>query len=221
MVDIKEKQRDTAFERAVKEVFKGDYEDLGVVEDKEGNLMLPEQLKRRSADGGVKVLQDIYLRCPTNFQKISARRRAREVIQDMGLDEEKDQDFFAEFENFEILAFCIRDRKAPYDQTVINGKALFEKYDPSVLSRLWVKLSQWTNAVDPRFGELDAEECFKVVSRIAARGDASPLGDMPGYEQSTCIVFMARQLDAFLRNNSSEPLPSISNPEPSEVTSSP
>lgn len=181
-----------AFDRAVKAALEMDWAELGVEEGKDGELHFPDSIQKRGKGGKLKDIP-IMLRLPTNTQRVTARRRARVWLQELELDEEKDSAFFDELEEYEILAFCIREPKAPFDQLVKDGKALFALHPDRSMKKIRTRLTLLIEACDPRFGELNADEIWKVALRMAARGDASPLADIAGFEQSACIVFLARE----------------------------
>lgn len=169
----------------------GSWDDLGVVEH-EGGLHFPAKLQRRKADGSLRTV-DVMLRCPTNAQRMKARVRSREWAAELKLDLDKDRDLVDELETYELLAFCVRDSAAPFDQHVFDGKALFKDFLSPELSALWARLNVIIDVTDPRFGELGPAEIWEVAKRIAAHGEPSPLGDLPGFEQATCITFLARE----------------------------
>src|SRR5688572_14082096 len=104
-----------AFARAVKAALEMDWSELGVEEGKDGELHFPDAIKKRTKSGALSEVP-IMLRLPTNPWRVAARRKAREWLADLKLDEEKDSDVFEELESFQILAFCIREPKAPFDQ---------------------------------------------------------------------------------------------------------
>lgn len=198
-----EKEPTNAFDRAVKTALDGRYDELGIVEDGKGQLLMPASIKRRKKDGTIDDVK-IMLRVPTTTQRHKARKAARDRIEKLGLDEEKDSGMFSELESFELLAYAIRDPE-PMDDGVYlqhrtSGHLLSDVdgdgkgYMPKSLNALWAKLDAFAESTDPRFGDLEGEDMWKVIERIAAVGDASPLADIVGFEQSTLVTFMAKQL---------------------------
>lgn len=182
---------DDKVERAVKAALKVSWDDLGVVEHEE-RLLFPDKLSRRAKSGEL-VEQPIMLRIIENAQRYRARIRSREWAAELKLDLERDADLVAELERFEMLAFIIRDAEPPYIQHRIDGKTLFTEYLLPELSALWARHEQLVDVVDPRFGNLNPQDVWRVIAAIAARGEPSPLAGMPGFEQATCITLMARE----------------------------
>jgi len=181
-----------AFERAVKHAFETDWSDLGIEESKEGLLHFPDTLQRRKANGSLQSVE-IMLRVPGNMQRVHARKRSRKMLDELELDKDEDRDFLEELEKYELLAYAMRDRKPPYVQHVPDGMSLWKSYDLTSLGKLNTRLALITEACDPRYGELTADEIWKVAMRIAAGGSASPLADIAGFDQATCITFLARE----------------------------
>lgn len=178
-------------ERAVRLALKCDWSDLGVVEHDDGTLLWPAAIERRAKDGSLHQVP-VMLRPISNPQRFQARVRSREWAKKLELDPAEDKDLIEQLENWECLAFAIRDAAPPYDQHVFNGEALFNTYSAATLAALWSKLGNVTQTLDPRYGDLDANDFWRVVVRVAAQGEPSPLGGMLGFEQATCIVLMAR-----------------------------
>jgi hypothetical protein len=167
-----------------------DWTDLGTLEH-EGSLLWPATLQRRKADGSLAEVA-VMLRPLSNAQRFRARVRAREWAARLKLDLDRDKDFVEDLENYECLAFAIRDPKPPYDQHVIDGPALFDAHSTASLATLWSRLNQLTEVMDPRYGDLSAEELWRVAAAVAHRGEPSPLAGMPGFAQATWLVLMAR-----------------------------
>ena len=179
-------------DRAVRLTVDGiNWETLGVIEHA-GALHFPATIRRRAKDGTL-TESPILLRPIDNDRRFSARIRARAWASDLKLDLDRDRDLVDELENYEILAFAIRDAKPPHDQHRANARELFRDYLPGELMAVWGKLGAITEAVDPRYGELDAEQIWRTIVRVAQAGEPSPLADMPSHEQAICIAFSARE----------------------------
>ena len=207
-----EKEDTNAFDRAVKTALDGRYDELGIVEDGKGQLLMPSSIKRRKKDGMIEDVK-IMLRVPTTQQRHKARKEARDRIVTLGLDEEKDAGMFCELESFALLAYAIRDPEPMDDGTYIQHRKSAQLladvdgdkgYMPKSLNAVWAKLDAFSESTDPRFGDLEGEDMWKVIERIAAVGNASPLADIVGFEQSTCIAFMAKQLVKYRMESSQE-----------------
>ena len=177
-------------ERALRLTLGVSWDELGAVEAA-GQLLWPEHLERRTKSGALEQVE-IMLRCVDNAQRFRSRIRAREWARQLSLDQTADKDLVEELENYELMAFAIRDRKAPHDQHFPDGSALFRAYTTASLGRLFERLGQLTDLSDPRYGDLDGEQLWRVVAEVARRGEPSPLAGMPGREQITCIALMAR-----------------------------
>lgn len=194
MADKKKTKVEDRVARAIKNTW-GEattWDELGIVEDETGALLLPVELRKRTKDGGVKG-QAAMLRPLENRQKISARKRAREWFEELALDYEKDKDFFDELENYQLLAFALRDADPPHLQHEYDAKALFDRYSSGELMSTFERLQQWTDVCDPRYGDLEAKEMWEVIQRIARDGNPSFLAGMRSFEQLTCITFMAQE----------------------------
>ena len=182
---------EAAVERAVDIALGIDWAELGMVEYKE-KLHRPTSIRRRKKDGSLKEVP-IMICMVSNPQRFKARVRSRKWAEELSLDLERDKDLVEELEHFEILAYAIRDAEDPYDQHVPNGKHLYEMYLLSELSEQWALHQQMVDVCDPRFGELTPKKMWSVVAAIAVRGEPTPLSGMPGFEQATCMTFMARE----------------------------
>jgi hypothetical protein len=167
------------------------FEQLGVEADAEGKLYLPVQLRRRGADGKAVVAAKALLTIPTNRQRFRARADSRALGLRFGLDLDRDKAQFDEIENYALLAFCLRDPETR-GQLVPNAETLLDEYTDSALAEVWAQLNQWCELQDPRYGDLTTEQLWRVIAAVAVGGTALPLSAMPGFEQATCIVLMAR-----------------------------
>lgn len=162
---------------------------IGVVEG-DGFLHLPSSIKKRSAKGGIEEEQ-VWLRTVTHEQRYKARVRSREWALELKLDLKEDADLIDQLENFEILAYAIRDKD--FVQHYPDGRKLFKAYQPGSLEELWHRYDAWNRMQHPSFGTWDAEQIWQVIARVRAGSDISPLAVMPGREQANCVLFMARE----------------------------
>jgi hypothetical protein len=178
----------------------GAFQALGVVAHEDAGNMLPFALRSRDANGEL-VETPIYLVCPRPEQRWKARARARKRAEDLGLDSRRqgddaqDADIVKELERLEELAYAIRERddEKP-SQMYPDGEAL-QKAVPNyrVLEEVYTALDQWVLLNDPRFGELDGIEMWRVIEEIAKTGTTRPLWLIGGLEQIGCIIFSARE----------------------------
>ena len=169
-----------------------DWDALGV-EEFDGELLLPTTIKKRSKSGAL-VGVEVMLKKPSFRQRTIARTRSRETAAKVyKLDLEKDKDLLDEIENFEMLAFGIRDKKPPHDQHVFDAQALLSTYETPSLSEAWGLLDKWADMLDPRYGEMTGEQLWEVIQEIGAKQNIAPLVGMRGFEQVTCIMLMAAE----------------------------
>jgi hypothetical protein len=165
------------------------WETLGV-EEHDGVLHLPAALKRRNKSGGIDEVP-VMLRNVTNPYKFKARVQARTMATTLwSLDLDRDRDQVEQLENYCLLAYAIRDPKT-FDQHVMTAELLLQRYDTQALAEIWGRYNVWVEMLDPRFGELDAEQLWQVIARIAREKTPAPLVSMPSREQFSCIVSMA------------------------------
>jgi len=168
----------------------GNWDSLGIAEHA-GILHMPASIKRRTSSGGVE-LTPVMLRNVTNQHRFLCRNKAREYAATMNLDLDRDSDMVKEIENYAILAYAIRDPKT-YDQHLPGVAELVLRYDAQSLVELWGVYNAWVEMLDPRFGELDDEQLWQVIARIAREKHIGPLVALVGVEQHSCIIAMASQ----------------------------
>lgn len=162
---------------------------IGVVEG-DGVLHMPTTLKRREKDGGLRE-EKVFVRHISNAQRVKARVRSREWALSLGLDLERDRDLIDDLENYEILAFAIRD--AQWVQHFQRGEDLYKAYDAPSLQHLWAEYDAWVRMQHPGFGTWDGAAMWEVVAKVKATGSIAPLAVMPGFEQASCALFMAME----------------------------
>lgn len=165
------------------------WDELGVVEH-DGILHVPAAIKRRNRKGGVDEVP-VALRNISNAQRFNARVMARDYTLRLKFDLDRDKALFDELENYAILAYAIREPAPPFDQHVASIDDLLKLYDQQSLVELWGRYNVWIEMLDPRFGQLDADQLWQLIARIAREKNPSPLAGMPGHAQFTCIVLMA------------------------------
>jgi hypothetical protein len=167
------------------------WDTLGV-DEQGGVLHMPASIKRRNKAGGVDEVP-VMLRNVTNAQRFKARTAARAYALTLNFDLDRDAVLVEEIENYSILAFAIREPKKPYDQHVPNVDELLKLYDTQSLTVLWGVYNTWIEMLDPRFGEMDPEQLWQTIVRIAGQKTPAPLAAMPSFMQYTCIVCMAQE----------------------------
>lgn len=166
---------------------------IGVEESSDGFLHLPAAIKRRNKDGGINEVR-VMLRNVTNPQRFRARTSSREWAKRLNLDLDRDADLVDVLENYELLAFAIRDADDEgFTQHAACGEDLYKLYDQQSLGELWGRYDAWVRMLHPSFAEFDGEKMWQIIARIRGRADITPLAAMPGIEQASCILLMARE----------------------------
>jgi hypothetical protein len=176
-------------ERAVALVLEN-WDQIGV-EERDGILHMPASIKRRNAQGGVSETP-VRLRVVPNGIKVRARVQARAWALKEKLDLDRDSDLVEMFEEYVILSFAIRDTDC-HTQHVPDPETLWRDYDPASISELWGRYDAWVRMQHPSFGAYDGEKMWRIIAQIKARADISFLAGMPGFEQASCILLMARE----------------------------
>jgi hypothetical protein len=176
-------------ERAVTLVLEN-WDQIGV-EERDGILHMPASIKRRNAQGGVDETP-VRLRVVANPVRARARREAREWALKEKLDLDRDSDLVEMFEEYVILSHAIRDTDC-HTQHVPDAVTLWRDYEPASITELWGRYDAWVRMQHPSFGNWDGEKMWQVIARIAHRSDISFLAGMPGFEQASCILLMARE----------------------------
>ncbi len=167
------------------------WDSLGI-EEQGGVLHMPATIQRRNKAGSLDEVP-VMLRNVSNSHRFKARTMAREYGAALKFDLDRDAVLIEQIENYAILAYAIRDRKAPFDQHVPNVDELIKLYDTQSLSTVWGVYNTWVEMLDPRFGTMDAEQLWQTIVRIAREKTPAPLAAMPGYAQYTCMVLMAQE----------------------------
>jgi hypothetical protein len=160
------------------------------IEEHDGDLHKPATIKRRTKDGGISGVP-VMLRPVSNLQRVKARTRSREWARKLDLELDRDKDLVDELENYSLLAFAIRD-PGDFTQHVPDGETLFREYDNRSLGQIWGEYDAWLRMLEPSFGHWDGEKLWRVVARVRAEADLTPLAAMPGIEQANCLLLMAR-----------------------------
>jgi hypothetical protein len=189
--------------RRLEEVTKittGVFEEFGVVQHEEHGNLLPLSLRTRNAKGEIEEVP-FLLMCPRPEHRFKARRKSRERARDeYGLDprregeDAQDKDYVNELERLEVLSYAIRenDQKNP-SQMYPDGAALQQAVpNYRVLEEVNTALDKWVLMNDPRYGDLDGEDLWRVIAEVARTGTTRPLWFIGGLEQDACIVLSAR-----------------------------
>jgi hypothetical protein len=181
--------RQALLEKAVK-VGAELFEALGVVGSSEGPL-LPAVLRKRTETGALEE-KPIMIMTLDEPRRYKARVKSREWAIRLKLDLERDKDLVSQLENYELLAYAIREPKGPtYDQVYAKGEELFAAWKKGPLMEIWGLVNHWEDINNPRFGELTRDELWDVVQRIHREKTLRPLMLTAGIEQASCIMLMA------------------------------
>lgn len=168
------------------------WEELEATRHDDGRLMFKDQLRYREVDGTVKTI-DVRLAVPRPFHLGVARAECRKLFVERGLDEEKDKDLFAEFEQVCILAGAIRTYEPKHSQ-LMEATELYRACDEATLQDILGRLQAMRELVEVRDTVVDADTAWGLMARVAVRGHLLPLTDIAGHAQPSLVVFMARQL---------------------------
>lgn len=189
MADSKRAADAADVEHVVKLVLEN-WDQIGV-EERDGILHLPAAIKRRTKDGGI-AETPVRLRAITNRQRFTARTESRAWALRLQLDLERDRDLVEMLEEYVILSYAIRDEDC-HTQHVPDAESLWRLYDPASIAEVWGRYDAWVRMQHPSFGSWDGEKMWQVIAQIRARSDISFLAVMPGFEQASCILLMARE----------------------------
>lgn len=181
-------EKSDQIERVVRLVL-DNWGEIGVTES-DGVLHMPTTLKRRAKEGGL-TEEKVWLRNISNAQRMRSRTRSREWATELGLDLERDRDLVSDLESYEILAYAVRD--AQWVQHYQRGADLYRAYDAPSLQHLWAEYDAWVRMQHPGFGTWDGKALWQVIAKVKAQGSILPLAVMPGYEQASCVLFMAKE----------------------------
>jgi hypothetical protein len=167
------------------------WEELEIVEHQDGHLLFRDAIRRRSKGGAVEMVP-VRVKILRTEQIAQARSRCRRWFAELGLDEDRDKDLFAELEQVCVLAVAIRDPEHPYAQRY-EPEDLARQFDEASLQDVLGRIQALRQVVDVRASQLTEDEVWRKVHAVARAGHLLPLTDIAGPEQPSCIVFMAEQ----------------------------
>lgn len=168
-----------------------DFEAMGVIDSVNGP-MLPTTIRVRTVDGGLREKKH-YLMLLDNPRRHVAKQRARAWAVKEKWDLKEDSNVVDEMEDYERFAIIIRDEKAPHDQSYGRGVDLFQAFrSVGSLGEVKGTYDEWEKMNDPRYGELNAEQCWAVIHACYQEGTLRPLMLIGGLEQVSCIMLSAR-----------------------------
>lgn len=177
----------------IKDLLKGEgwgNDGMGVLEHV-GYLLFPSEINKRQADGTFERIK-VRIRVPREHELRKARCKAREIMEEDGLDPEKDSDLFTNIETWCILSHAIRDVDEPFAPFISDPRTLEERYDKHSLMAAWAKMDAFARIVDPRPDEMSNVEIIALMAAIAREETTGPLLAYGSRAQASCIVTMAR-----------------------------
>jgi hypothetical protein len=167
------------------------WEELEIVTHEDGHLLFKDCLRRRVESGAVERIP-VRVKILRTHHIAQARTATRVLFKEQGLDENRDQDLFAELEQVCALAIAVREPEPPYPQ-MHTAEELVRSYDEASLQDLIGRVQHLRQLIDPRESQLTEEELWHKVFAVAREGHLGPLTDIAGFEQPSCVVFMAVQ----------------------------
>lgn len=202
----------------IKELGGRTWEELELVTHDDGHLLFKDFIRRRTEGGGLEAVP-VRVKILRTHHIAQARADARVWFRQQQLDEDRDSDLFAELEQVCALAIAVRTPEPPYAQ-MCTAEELARDFDEASLQDLLGRVQQLRQLVDPRESQLTEEELWRKVFAVARAGHLGPLTDIAGFEQPSCVVFMAEQAMNSPRGQSWLGSAGTSTLEPSASTSS-
>lgn len=155
-----------------------------------GHLMFPDVLRQRGTDGKIRETK-VRVRICRDLELASARGETRVLFKSIqSLDEDRDHDVFRELEQLVILSYAIRTYDAPHAQFA-RADELGSRYDSGCLEDILGRITALRRMLDPRLSNLSTDQLFEVIHRVARGSTILPLTGIAGFEQPSCIHFMA------------------------------
>lgn len=188
------------------------WEDLEAFEQG-GVLHFSETLQRRKPNGKFEEIK-VKLRVPQTHELRAARREARDLAKQDGIDPKLDLDLFNDLDNTCILWRAIRSDTAPFEPWAMDVRDLEKRLDKPCLQQAWGKLEGYRRVIDPRPVALNRAQLLGLVASIAEGRNISPLLAIDSPAQAAFVIFMARLLQSFLSFKSSSQSSGTSTPEP-------
>lgn len=168
------------------------WEELEVVTHEDGHLLFKDQIRRRKADGSVEGIP-VRVRIVRTQEIAEARAETRQLFGRIkSLDPDRDKDVFDELEQVCILSHAIRTFETPYSQFASYDE-LLTGYDEGSLQDIIGRIQALRQLLDPRESQLTEDQIWATIFAVAKRGHLFPLTDIAGFEQPSCIAFMASQ----------------------------
>lgn len=176
------------------------WEELEAVEH-EGRLYFPEVIYRRV--GKKFEAEPVRLLVLREHEVRRAKRMARKWAADEKLDPALDPQLFDNMVCWCELALSIRNTTFPYESLHPDPAYLEANYDKRPLVQVYAKIDAYARLLDPRPEEIDAEQMVALVAALAKEQTIRPLVAFDGVSQTSCILYMARELQSLRDSKSS------------------
>ncbi len=160
------------------------WEELNVVEHSDHGVLFPTKLRERDRSGKVKET-DVLVRCPRPLDHLEARRDARAMFDELGLDPKADADYLEQAEDLCLLAKAIRD-KASLGQYADARE--IAKLDDGCIRDIKERINHFKTLLDPRQSVRTDDEFWELVESIWEKRNILPLADIAGHEQHSFIM---------------------------------
>ncbi len=188
------------------------WEEMEVAEHEDGDLLFPAELRKRDKKGGVSVEQ-IRIRVPRPRDHLIARREARAYLAELKIDPKLDPDLLEQAEDLWLVAFAVRQYKAPHAQ--LYDPPEFNKMDEGVVRALKDQIAHFKLLLDPRESVLNDERFYEVVQETWEKRNIGPLVGIAGPEQASFIMRLVWEVWKSRNPSSSPPSSETSSPDSS------
>lgn len=192
---------DEYHDRAMDLILAKTWDELEVLEHA-GYLLFRDVLQRRRTDGTFEKIP-IRLRVARDNELRDARKEARVICEQDGLDPKLDPDLFDNVDTVCILARCIRNDTAPHEPMVPDPRDLEKLYDRASLKHLWARVEVYGELVNPRPEKISEADMFLMVAAIARERNIGPLAVFGSRAQNSYIISTAVLLQSLVDSKSS------------------
>jgi len=127
------------------------WNDLGVLEGKDGTLLLPWKIWRRDKDGKF-AGKDVVLRVPDGPILRRARIEARQMAAEDHLDLDRDKDLVDDLEMLSILFWSVREPTEPHEPVAMDARDFERIFNREVLKQTNFALTHAQRIFSPKVG---------------------------------------------------------------------
>ena len=163
-----------------------------VVLEQDDRLLFPETISKRQKDGSFKSIP-VLMRVLREPELRQARRDARKIFNDEGMELPADQRYFDNLEVMCQLSLALMDPDQPNVQWDPIPGSLEKHYDRESLQQAYAKLEHLCRVVDPSPDTISEGEMIALLAAIVRERDISPLAVYAPGAQNSFLVFMADQ----------------------------